>query len=72
VSEIRQCGFIAAIEVTTPKLALDVCLRARERGLLTRPLGNVIVLMPPLCITPAQLSTAVAAIRESIVDLRVQ
>jgi len=69
VTEIRQCGFIAAVEMTDAKMALDVCLRARDRGLLTRPLRNVLVLMPPLCITTAQLSNAVAAIGESIVDL---
>jgi adenosylmethionine-8-amino-7-oxononanoate aminotransferase len=69
VTEIRQCGFIGAVEMTDAKLALDVCLRARDRGLLTRPLRNVIVLMPPLCISAAQLSAAIAAIRESIVDL---
>jgi adenosylmethionine-8-amino-7-oxononanoate aminotransferase len=69
VTQVRQCGFIAAIEVSNSQLAADVCVMARDRGLLTRPLRNVIVLMPPLCITSAQLSTAVAAIRESIVDL---
>jgi adenosylmethionine-8-amino-7-oxononanoate aminotransferase len=37
--------------------------------LLTRPIRNVIVLMPPLCIAPAQLSTAINAVRDSIVDL---
>jgi adenosylmethionine-8-amino-7-oxononanoate aminotransferase len=72
VKEIRQCGFIAGIELSAPdasKLAADVCLAARNRGLLTRPIRDVIVLMPPLCITSQQLSTAIAAIRSSIVDL---
>jgi adenosylmethionine---8-amino-7-oxononanoate aminotransferase len=69
VNEIRQCGFIAGIEVATSKLAVDVCSAARNRGLLTRPLRNVVVLMPPLCITPPQLSLAIEAIRSSIVDL---
>jgi adenosylmethionine-8-amino-7-oxononanoate aminotransferase len=72
VNEVRQCGFIAGIELRQTEevdLAVKVCLAARARGLLTRPIRNVIVLMPPLCITPEQLSTAVAAIRDSIVDL---
>lgn len=72
VREVRQCGFIAGIELTAPhasKLAADVCMAARNRGLLTRPIRDVIVLMPPLCITPQQLSTAIEAIRSSIVDL---
>lgn len=73
VKEVRQCGFIAGIELTSPsdaaKLAADVCSAARGRGLLTRPIRDVIVLMPPLCITSQQLSAAIEAIRSSIVDL---
>ena len=72
VSEVRQCGFIAGIELKQTdgaNLGAKVCVAARERGLLTRPIRNVIVLMPPHCITPAQLSAAIAAIRDSIVDV---
>jgi adenosylmethionine-8-amino-7-oxononanoate aminotransferase len=77
VGEVRQCGFIAAIELKEGpapngpgrSLAGEVCLAARRHGLLTRPIRNVIVLMPPLCITPAQLSKAIAAIRISILDV---
>lgn len=72
VKEIRQCGFIAGIELASSdasKFAANVCLAARGRGLLTRPIREVIVLMPPLCITSQQLSAAIEAIRSSIVDL---
>jgi adenosylmethionine-8-amino-7-oxononanoate aminotransferase len=73
VKEIRQCGFVAGIELASPsdasKFAADVCLAARDRGFLTRPIREVIVLMPPLCITSQQLSAAIEAIRSSIVDL---
>jgi adenosylmethionine-8-amino-7-oxononanoate aminotransferase len=69
VRDVRQCGFICGIETDDPDLAREVCLAARSRGLLTRPIRNVIVLMLPLCITPAQLSTAINAVRDSIVDL---
>ncbi len=78
IAEVRQCGFIAGIELATQpglspsevsKLGVDVCLAARKRGLLTRPLRNIIVLMPPLCITSAQLTAAIDAIRDSIADV---
>src|SRR4030095_12411997 len=51
VVEVRQCGFIAGIELRESGDAAKVCLEARGRGLLTRPIREVIVLMPPLCIT---------------------
>ena len=69
VREVRQCGFIGGIEMGDADLAREICVAARSRGLLTRPIRNVIVLMPPLCITPAQLSVAINAVRDSIVDL---
>jgi len=83
VGEVRQCGFIAGIELKQTDdvelatgrvrpaggLGARVCVAARGRGLLTRPIRNVIVLMPPLCITSAQLSAAIAAIRDSIVEV---
>jgi adenosylmethionine---8-amino-7-oxononanoate aminotransferase len=72
VKEVRQCGFIAGIELeeppkaVRPSLAAAVCIEARRHGLLTRPLGNVVVLMPPLCITTEQLTKTVEALRVSI------
>jgi adenosylmethionine-8-amino-7-oxononanoate aminotransferase len=80
VSEVRQCGFVVGIELRdvdlatgrvrpSGGLAVKVCRAARSRGLLTRPIRNVIVLMPPLCITPAQLSRAVSAVRDSITEV---
>jgi adenosylmethionine-8-amino-7-oxononanoate aminotransferase len=72
VSEIRQCGFIAGIELKQTNdvdLAAKVCVAMRKRGLLTRPIRNVIVLMPPLCITSEQLSVAIGAIHDSIIEV---
>ena len=75
VKEVRQCGFIAGIELEESSailgsgLAATVCTEARRHGLLTRPLGNVIVLMPPLCITIDQLTRAVNALRLSITNV---
>ena len=68
VREVRQVGFVAAVELRSPEAGLGarVCIAARRHGLLTRPIGNVIVLMPPYCITGEQLTRAVSAIRHSI------
>jgi adenosylmethionine-8-amino-7-oxononanoate aminotransferase len=73
VAEVRQCGFIAGIELkngnspaASSNLAAQVCLAARQHGLLTRPIRSVIVLMPPFCIEPAQLTSAVDAIERSL------
>ena len=68
VTEVRQCGFIAGIEMRDAGLAATVCVTARQHGLLTRPIRNVIVLMPPLCITTEQLTHAIEAIRLSILE----
>jgi adenosylmethionine-8-amino-7-oxononanoate aminotransferase len=43
-----------------------VILAARKLGAMLRPLGDVIVLMPPRCITPAQLETLVGFTHEAI------
>src|SRR5256884_300749 len=69
VREVRQCGFIAGIETVRAEMAAAVCLEARRYGLLTRPIWNVVVLMPPLCITMAQLIKAVEALRAAIVEV---
>jgi adenosylmethionine-8-amino-7-oxononanoate aminotransferase len=69
INEVRQCGFIAGIETARAEMAAGVCLEARRHGLLTRPIRNVVVLMPPLCITMAQLSKAVEALRASITEV---
>jgi len=61
VRAVRQCGFVAGIEVDGS--GPEVCLAAREHGLLTRPIRDTIVLMPPLCISEDELRLAVRAIR---------
>ena len=40
-----------------------------RRGVLTRPIGNVIVLMPPYCTTAKQARRMVGALRESVVEV---
>jgi len=75
VTEVRQCGFIAGIEVAElPEAPLadqaaEICIAARKHGLLTRPIRNVIVLMPPLCITTDQVTQAVEAVGTSIIEV---
>lgn len=77
VGDIRQCGFIAGVEVFRDvagkvpydwkeKAGIRVCQEMRKRGVLTRPIGNTIVLMPPYCVTQWQLNRIVDVLRESI------
>jgi adenosylmethionine---8-amino-7-oxononanoate aminotransferase len=73
VADVRQCGFIAGVELRTDgqpgHLGAAVCLAARRHGLLTRPIRDVIVLMPPFCITLAQLREAAQAVNAAIVEV---
>jgi adenosylmethionine---8-amino-7-oxononanoate aminotransferase len=68
---VRQSGTIAALDldVSTSGYLSDVGpkLRAffRHRDLLIRPLGNVIYLMTPYCVTPEDLDRAYAAVDEA-------
>ncbi len=77
VAAIRQCGFIAGIELMADpdagqpfpweaQTGARVCVAARAHGLLTRPVGDTLVLMPPYCITVAELERAVEALRRGI------
>ncbi len=75
VYEIRQCGFMAGIEVRRPdgtafpwqaRTGGRICEAARAYGLLTRPVLDTIVLMPPLCTTTEQLDQAGSALRLAI------
>ena len=78
VSEVRQCGFIAGIDLMQDgavpfdwrnQIGGAVCFAARKHGLLTRPVRDVVVLMPPYCITNEQLVQAVDAIRKAILEV---
>jgi adenosylmethionine-8-amino-7-oxononanoate aminotransferase len=75
VGQIRQCGFISGIELvdksgaTYPwedQTGAKVCLAARRHGLLTRPIRDTIVLMPPLCFSREETGRAVDALRAAI------
>jgi len=70
-TNVRQIGTIAALDLTvrTPGYLADVGPRLRsffrDRDLLIRPLGNVIYLMTPYCVSAADLDRAYAAIAEA-------
>jgi adenosylmethionine-8-amino-7-oxononanoate aminotransferase len=77
VGDVRQEGLILAIELVEdratrrafdPKkrLAWHISERARAHGLLTRGMVSTLLLMPPLIITPDQLTFAVQALRRAL------
>ena len=66
VGDVRQKGLMVGIELVQDRrtkqpfpweerIGIKVCQKVRERGVILRPLGNVIVLMPPLSITTEEL-----------------
>ena len=77
VGDVRQKGFIAGIELVKNKKTKQaypfedrtgwkVCLKAREHGLILRPLGDVVVLMPPLGISREELKSLVRITAEAV------
>ena len=75
--EFRQKGMIAAIELVRDKLSKEpfplkdgvgskVYLEGLKRGLIIRPLGNVIYFIPPLIITKEEIKIMIDAAFESI------
>ena len=77
VGNIRQCGFIVGIELVKDKttkepypleekIGFNVTAEVRKHGVILRPLGNVIVLMPPLSITEKELARLLDVTYEAI------
>ncbi len=77
VGEVRQCGFMVGIEMVADKDSKEpyppkermghrVIMEARRRGLIIRPLGDVVVLMPPLGISIDELDRLCDITYESI------
>ncbi len=77
VGEIRQRGFMVGIELVKSRMTKDpyppeakigmrVAAECRKQGLIIRPLGNVIVLMPPLTMAPADLERMVRIVHAAI------
>jgi adenosylmethionine-8-amino-7-oxononanoate aminotransferase len=72
VAEVRQRGFMVGIELieqaTADRVGHQVTLAARRRGAIVRPLGDVVVLMPPLAISESDLRRLVAITAASIAE----
>jgi len=72
VIDVRQIGTVAAIELKVPDAGYLSTLRPRlyqyflSRGVLLRPLGNVIYILPPYVITPDQLNFVYDVIRDAL------
>jgi len=81
VGDVRHIGMIGAIELfqdvvarkpypLVDRMGIKVCEEMRRRGVLTRPIGNTIVLMPPYCIRPEQLERVISVLAESVHAVR--
>ncbi len=77
IGDIRQVGLVVGIELVKDwrtrapydlreRVGIRVCEAMAKRGVLTRPVGNVIVLMPPYCTTIAQARRIVTSLDEAI------
>lgn len=77
IGDIRQMGIMIGIEIVKDKkskaafliedrIAHQICKLARKKGLIIRPLGDVIVLMPPLSITLDELNILLKKTKEAI------
>jgi adenosylmethionine-8-amino-7-oxononanoate aminotransferase len=77
VSDVRQWGFMVGIELVEDKPSMKayspgrrmghkVVCEARKRGVIIRPLGDIIVLMPPLSMTEEELQVLLDAVLECI------
>jgi adenosylmethionine---8-amino-7-oxononanoate aminotransferase len=80
VGDVRQVGLVAGVELVRDwrtrepfplreRAGIRVCEAMANRGVLTRPIGNVVVIMPPYCTTPAQVRKIVTALADSVRDV---
>lgn len=80
VGDIRQVGLVAGVELVRnwhkrepfalrERAGIRVCEAMAKRGVLTRPIGNVVVLMPPYCTTPGQAQRMIGALHESVQEV---
>ena len=80
VGDVRRRGLMVGIELVKDKQSKEeyeyarrvghqVCLAARRREVMLRPLGNVVVLMPPLSISAAEIDLLIEATRDSIAEV---
>ncbi|HMA67199.1 MAG TPA: adenosylmethionine--8-amino-7-oxononanoate transaminase [Desulfosalsimonadaceae bacterium] len=76
VEKLRICGTIAAMNIQDPSdsgylssYGPIIKKRFMEEGLLLRPLGNVLYILPPYCISKAQLDSVYSCIRDVLNEL---
>lgn len=80
VGDVRQLGFMCGIELVkcketkepyafSERVGYHVTLKMRELGMLTRPLGDTIVFMPPLVSTKEDLKAMVYIMKEAIIEV---
>jgi adenosylmethionine-8-amino-7-oxononanoate aminotransferase len=80
VGAIRQKGFMVGIEIVEDKakgrsydpkrrVGAEVCARVRKHGVIIRPLGDVIVLMPPLVMGVEDLGRIVSTVKAEVSQL---
>lgn len=80
VGDIRQQGMIVGIELVEDKgtkkpyawnlaVGAKVCKKAREYGMIIRPLGNIVVFMPPLASTMEELEDMLKILTDSICEI---
>ncbi|MSO56786.1 MAG: adenosylmethionine--8-amino-7-oxononanoate transaminase [Acidobacteria bacterium] len=79
VGDIRQRGLMCGIELVADRATkasfspgartgYHICLSLRDRGIFLRPLGDVIVLMPPLSSTEGELAHLAVSVRAAIAE----
>jgi len=77
VGDIRQCGMAAGVELVIDKQSreaypwelktgVNVCRAARKHGIFSRPLGNNVVVFPPLAINMDELELLMDGLEKAI------
>lgn len=80
VGDIRQCGLAAGVELVADKagrisypweekIGIKVCREARRHGIFARPLGNTVVVFPPLAINATELNQLMSGLEKAIVTV---
>jgi adenosylmethionine-8-amino-7-oxononanoate aminotransferase len=73
VEAVRLWGLMGGVELAPPRPGLRwgrrVCAVAVERGVLLRPLGDVVILVPPLTVTPYDIAQIVDAVVAGIAEV---
>lgn len=80
VGDVRHVGLVAGVELVRDwktkqpfdlreRAGIRVCEAMAKRGVLTRPIGNVIVIMPPYCTTAEQVQKICDALRAAIAEV---